>query len=73
VHQQNIPIGIITDVDLRTKIATGRFYITALVNKIMSSPVITVASNISLSEAVSCSVDAVGTHWSVPPNTFSMV
>lgn len=51
VHQQNIPIGIITDVDLRTKIATGRFYITALVNKIMSSPVITVASNISLSEA----------------------
>ncbi|MDD3004087.1 DUF294 nucleotidyltransferase-like domain-containing protein [Flavobacterium sp.] len=51
IHDQKIPIGIVTDVDLRTKIATGRFYITALVNKIMSTPVITVATNISLSEA----------------------
>lgn len=51
VHEHNLPIGIITDVDLRTKIATGRFYITALVNKIMSSPVITVPENTSLAEA----------------------
>ena len=51
VHQQNIPIGIITDVDLRTKIATGRFYITALAKNIMSSPVITVPQNTSLAEA----------------------
>ena len=51
VHKQNIPIGIVTDVDLRTKIATGRFYITALVNKIMSAPVITVPENTSLAEA----------------------
>lgn len=51
VQRANMPIGIITDVDLRTKIATGRFYITALVHKIMSTPVITVPENISLSEA----------------------
>ena len=51
VHKQNIPIGIITDVDLRTKIATGRFYITALAKNIMSSPVITVPQNTSLAEA----------------------
>ncbi len=51
VHDKNMPIGIITDVDLRTKIATGRFYITALANKIMTSPVVTVPQNTSLSEA----------------------
>jgi CBS domain-containing protein len=51
IHHQNIPIGIVTDVDLRVKVATGRFYITALINKIMSSPVITVPENTSLAEA----------------------
>jgi len=51
VHDNNLPIGIITDFDLRTKIATGRFYITTLVNNIMSSPVITVPENLSLAEA----------------------
>jgi CBS domain-containing protein len=51
VQRANIPIGIITDVDLRTKIATGRFYITALAQKVMSAPVITVPENTSLSEA----------------------
>ncbi|WP_432670808.1 DUF294 nucleotidyltransferase-like domain-containing protein [Flavobacterium sp. SM2513] len=51
VHHQNIPLGIVTDVDLRKKVATGRFYITALTNKIMSAPVITVPENTSLAEA----------------------
>ena len=51
VHENNLPIGILTDTDLRTKIATGRFYITALASKIMSAPVITVPENISLAEA----------------------
>ena len=51
VHQNNIPLGIVTDVDLRKKVATGRFYITALVNKIMSAPVVTVPENTSLAEA----------------------
>lgn len=51
IQHQNIPIGIVTDGDLRSKVATGRFYITALVNKIMTAPVITVPENTSLAEA----------------------
>jgi len=51
IHNQKIPLGILTDADLRSKIATGRFYITALTHKIMSTPVITVPENTSLAEA----------------------
>jgi CBS domain-containing protein len=51
VHENNLPVGILTDSDLRIKIATGRFYITTLVSNVMSSPVITVAENLSLAEA----------------------
>lgn len=51
IQHQNIPLGIVTDVDLRTKVATGRFAISSLVNKIMSAPVITVPENTSLAEA----------------------
>lgn len=51
IQENNLPVGIITDTDLRTKIATGRFYITTLAHNIMSSPVITVSENISLAEA----------------------
>lgn len=51
ISQNNQPIGIITDTDLRVKIATGRYPITISVDKIMSSPVITVAENVSLAEA----------------------
>jgi CBS domain-containing protein len=32
----NVPIGIVTDTDMSSKIATGRFPITVAVNKIMS-------------------------------------
>jgi len=45
------PIGIITDKDLRFKIATGKFGIDQKVDKIMSSPVITSAKEISIAEA----------------------
>jgi CBS domain-containing protein len=45
------PIGIITDNDMRSKVATGRFPSTAIVDKIMASPVIAVTENISLAEA----------------------
>lgn len=45
------PLGIITDKDLRTKIATGNFKISDAVSKIMSSPVITYPENISVAEA----------------------
>ena len=51
VCENNIPIGIITDTDMRSKIATGRYPITISVDKIMTSPVITVMENVSLAEA----------------------
>ncbi|MBF6608020.1 MAG: cyclic nucleotide-binding domain-containing protein [Flavobacterium sp.] len=51
VAKDNLPVGIITDADLRTKIATGRYPITIATDKIMSAPVITVPENVSLAEA----------------------
>lgn len=45
------PIGIITDKDLRIKIATGLNLIDEPVTRIMSSPVITYPENISVAEA----------------------
>lgn len=51
ISEHNFPVGIVTDTDMRTKIATGRFEITSTINKIMSTPVITVAENVSLAEA----------------------
>lgn len=51
VTAQNRPIGIITDTDLRTKVATGRYPVTATADKIMASPVLTVGENVSLAEA----------------------
>ena len=51
VCENNIPMGIITDTDMRSKIGTGRYPVTVSVDKIMSSPVITVVENVSLAEA----------------------
>jgi len=51
IHNDRKPIGIVTDKDLRSKIATGLFSIEVTVDKIMSSPVITVADNLSIAEA----------------------
>ena len=51
IHQDRKPIGIVTDKDLRSKIATGLFSIEVTIDKIMSSPVITVADNLSIAEA----------------------
>jgi CBS domain-containing protein len=42
---------IVTDTDMSSKIATGRFPITVAVHKIMSTPVVTVLENVSLAEA----------------------
>lgn len=50
IHENHLPVGIVTDKDLRSKIATGLFSIEVPVSKIMSSPVITVAENISVAE-----------------------
>ncbi|UPZ14517.1 DUF294 nucleotidyltransferase-like domain-containing protein [Flavobacterium humidisoli] len=49
--EKNHPIGIVTNADLSSKIATGRFPITETIDKIMSSPVVTVLENVSLAEA----------------------
>lgn len=50
IHENQLPIGIITDKDLRSKIATGIFSIDVAANQIMSAPVITVSGNISIAE-----------------------
>ncbi|GAA4272502.1 DUF294 nucleotidyltransferase-like domain-containing protein [Aquimarina gracilis] len=51
ITENEKPLGIITDKDLRTKIATGQFSIGDTVKKIMSSPVITYPRNITVAEA----------------------
>ncbi len=51
ISNNDVPIGIVTDKDFRTKIATGRYPITASIDKIMFSPVVTVLENLSLAEA----------------------
>ncbi len=51
IHENRKPIGIVTDKDLRSKIATGLYSIDVTIDKIMSSPVITVTDNLSIAEA----------------------
>ncbi|CAM3855743.1 MULTISPECIES: DUF294 nucleotidyltransferase-like domain-containing protein [Flavobacterium] len=51
IHNEGLPIGIVTDKDLRSKIATGRYSIETTIDKVMSSPVITVTENLSIVEA----------------------
>jgi len=51
VVENNIVQGIVTDADFRSKVATGKHGIQSYIDKIMSSPVITVPENISLAEA----------------------
>ncbi|MBC5838744.1 DUF294 nucleotidyltransferase-like domain-containing protein [Flavobacterium muglaense] len=51
ISANNLPIGIVTDKDMSSKIATGQFAITVPVKSVMVSPVITVLENVSLAEA----------------------
>jgi len=51
IQENQLPIGIITDRDLRIKIATGQYPIDVDARTIMTSPVITVPENISVAEA----------------------
>jgi len=51
VCENNFPIGIVTNTDMCSKIATGRFPITTTLDKIMSAPIVTVIENVSLAEA----------------------
>ena len=51
ILKDKLPIGIITDKDLRNKIATGEFSISAKAIDIMSSPVITYPKKMTLAQA----------------------
>ena len=51
ITKNKLPIGIMTDKDVRTKIGTGLFKITDPVEKIMNSPVVTFPENITVAEA----------------------
>jgi CBS domain-containing protein len=51
ISRDNFPVGIVTDSDLRSKIATGRFPVMIAVDRVMSAPVVTVPENVSLAEA----------------------
>lgn len=51
VCENDLPIGIVTNTDMCSKIGTGRFLISATIDKIMSYPVVTVVENVSLAEA----------------------
>ena len=51
VTEEGYPVGIVTDKDFRSKVATGRVAFSNTIDKIMASPVITVTENISVAEA----------------------
>lgn len=51
IQKNKIPIGIITDKDLRLKVATGKVGIKQPVTQIMSSPVITTVANTTIASA----------------------
>ncbi|GIX41589.1 MAG: hypothetical protein KatS3mg129_1322 [Leptospiraceae bacterium] len=52
INEKNYPVGIITDSDLRKKVATGDFPVTAKAKEIMTSPVFTMSPNINATEAI---------------------
>ena len=62
------PLGIITDKDLRTKIATGTVSIDETVDKIMSSPVITFPEYITVAEAQIAMLQNKITHLCITKN-----
>jgi CBS domain-containing protein len=51
ICDNSLPIGIVTNSDMSFKIASGLFPVTTAMQTIMSSPVVTVAENVSLAEA----------------------
>lgn len=51
VVKDSLPIGIITDKDLRNKVVTGEYPITTTASKIMTSPVITYRKNLTITQA----------------------
>lgn len=51
IVKEGLPIGIITDKDIRNKIATGEFPISAKAKEIMSTPVITYPEKMTIAQA----------------------
>jgi CBS domain-containing protein len=51
VVEQTLPIGIITDKDLRNKIVTGEYPITTIASAIMTTPVITYPTKMTITQA----------------------
>ena len=51
VMKDELPVGIITDKDLRKKVATGLFPITATAKSIMTSPLITYPKGLTLAQS----------------------
>jgi CBS domain-containing protein len=51
IEKNKLPIGILTDKDLRTKVATGKVAISTSVREIMSAPVCCISPEVSLAEA----------------------
>ena len=51
VTSKGLPVGIITDKDLRNKVISGKQPITAMVKTIMSSPVITYPPKLTITQA----------------------
>ena len=51
VVQKDLPVGIITDKDLRNKIVTGIYPVTTSAGKIMTSPVITYPRSLTVTQA----------------------
>ena len=51
VIKNELPVGIITDGDLRDKVVTGKYPVTASAEEIMTTPVITYPKNLTLTQA----------------------
>ncbi len=50
VNENRQPVGIVTDTDLRKKVATGAFGLSDPISAIMTSPVITISAGLSVAE-----------------------
>lgn len=68
ITKNNKPLGIITDKDLRTKIATGAYTVDQKVSEIMSSPVITYPEKITIAEAQIAMLQHRVTHLCITKN-----
>jgi CBS domain-containing protein len=51
VAEEKLPIGIITDKDLRNKVVTGKFPITTTAATVMTAPVITYPKKMTVTQA----------------------